>query len=1051
MGKIFETEIYRPDFPLYGTHLIAASAGTGKTYQLQNIYARLILETDLRVSEILVMTFTKAATMELKKRIHSVLKDLRDQLNGKKNDRRAAQLLNCAEAKQFDRKLLAGKIELAMLEFDNAAISTIHGFCERTLARYAFETGFSFDAELDDSQKKNTLNRMINDWYLSATDEEKAAISLKELRESVNMLNSKTDWIIDGADPELELAKKICDSYETQRKQREAMTFDDLLRGLREALINDRDHTVAASLRREYKAALIDEFQDTDPVQYDIFNRLFAGNADGSASCPLYLVGDPKQAIYSFRSGDIFTYRQAVNALTEDQKYELTTNFRSSPALLAAVNAFFKGQDTFMTEDIPYLNDILSGGTHPELRCDGREVKACFKILGIKDKKTYHTDIASEIAATLMRCTIYDSEKQQERSMTPGDIAVLADTNKNCKAITEALTERSIPCVLEKNGNIFDCRAAKDLHAVLAAAFSGGDPAAVRRALATILLNTIDPDESALVRWTANFRKLHKLWSKSGIAAMLNNLEQLSRGFSGNGIRKNLAAAAPQELADFDGITQLLIDAEREQGRMPQMLISWLEKRLNNISEKEEEDAYARVQESGSDAVRVMTIHKSKGLQFPVVFIYAQLSKYKTSLWSCHDEHGTLMFTRDETLAEEENDQERIRKFYVAMTRAELMTVLVHPPEISGTLLHLFANAENNNAGKTAADSPVEWLDSVQEAGAYIRQDAIPDRLPETPQTFDLTPVKGSYSSLQLHGTKIVPDADDDGRDDFIEISGADPAADTHRIFRVPGGTNTGNCWHHILEKIPFDCDDDTIGNYSARALASYGFDPEKLISDIPLKNITSQMIRKTLDFPLTAPDGEVFTLSQIPRMNRSSEQSFDFSSAKSAAGTGELASVICRYWQNYPEKKDFITVMKNWNLPVPRGEMTGFFDLIFSRNGFYYIVDWKSNSLKSERIRRSYYEPLPGSDPLAFDLKGVTREMAEHWYFLQYLLYSAVLHRWLKQTMGTQYSWERNFGGIRYFFLRGIASGGSFPVYSDRPQEELLDELAAALGMEIL
>ena len=135
-----------------------------------------------------------------------------------------------------------------------------------------------------------------------------------------------------------------------------------------------------------------------------------------------------------------------------------------------------------------------------------------------------------------------------------------------------------------------------------------------------------------------------------------------------------------------------------------------------------------------------------------------------------------------------------------------------------------------------------------------------------------------------------------------------------------------------------------------------------------------------------------------------------------------------------YAKKVDFLKVMEDWNKQIPNGFFNGFIDLIFQKGDFFYIVDWKSNILDSKKEN--------------FNESGIRKEMAKHGYFLQYLLYSAVLHRYLKETLGDAYSWERNFGGIRYFFLRGVAAEATAPIFEDRPSEALLDELCAALGM---
>ena len=198
---------------------------------------------------------------------------------------------------------------------------------------------------------------------------------------------------------------------------------------------------------------------------------------------------------------------------------------------------------------------------------------------------------------------------------------------------------------------------------------------------------------------------------------------------------------------------------------------------------------------------------------------------------------------------------------------------------------------------------------------------------------------------------------------------------------------------------------------------------------------VVSEMITKTLRYELVDPNGTAFRLSEVESAKRRSEWEFNFSSATAERTTEALRDVISRYWcADDPEKKPFLDAMRNWKKPIPDGFMKGFLDLVFQHDDYFYIVDWKSNILNRSAS--------------GFDKVGVTEEMAEAGYFFQYLLYSVVLHRFLKETL-EGYSWEKNFGGVRYYFLRGIASDGAAPVFADRPPEAMLDELAAALGIK--
>jgi exodeoxyribonuclease V beta subunit len=208
--------------------------------------------------------------------------------------------------------------------------------------------------------------------------------------------------------------------------------------------------------------------------------------------------------------------------------------------------------------------------------------------------------------------------------------------------------------------------------------------------------------------------------------------------------------------------------------------------------------------------------------------------------------------------------------------------------------------------------------------------------------------------------------------------------------------------------------------------------DAEKAASDAA---VVADMVEKTLAWRLDPPAGSSFSLRDVSGADRFSEWEFDFSSAAAAATTEAIAAILREEWRDDPSKSSFLKATAGGKRPIPKGCLKGFVDLLFRYDGYYYVVDWKSNTI--------------GGTPASFDSEGVTAEMAGAGYFFQYLLYAAVLHCFLKETMGTSYSWEKNFGGIRYYFLRGIAAGGAAPVFADRPAGRLLDRLSAALGLE--
>ena len=457
--------------PLEGTNLIEAGAGTGKTYTITGLFLRLILEKRLSVKEILVVTYTVAATEELRDRIR---RKIRDALEACSAGTSPDSFLRGLILTLPDREEAAGLLRAALLDFDEAAISTIHGFCQRTLRESAFESGSLFDTDLEPEQETGLIEEIVQDFwrrnfydaplewiryaqglnlgptfFLDLLRRGRSPLDLKILPETApvsfgavapfrqayaelqaawpaaraeveqafgepglhaayrNHL-SETLGLMDSFlaenGPAFPLPEKFerfttgglkkktrqkmkppdhpffqrCDTLQQRatalrielerhllflqgeifqtlrqelplRKQRRNIqSFDDLLTRLRQSLEKAGGDELSQAVRNRYRAALIDEFQDTDPVQYAIFQHIF--ERGGSI---LFLIGDPKQAIYSFRGADLFAYLKAASRV--DRRYTLEGNWRSEPGLVAAVNTVFTSrEDPFLYREIPF-------------------------------------------------------------------------------------------------------------------------------------------------------------------------------------------------------------------------------------------------------------------------------------------------------------------------------------------------------------------------------------------------------------------------------------------------------------------------------------------------------------------------------------------------------------------------------------------------------------------------------------------------------------------------------------------------------------------------
>ena len=1069
MNTIFGTAIFEKEFPFDGPHLVAASAGTGKTYNIQNICARLVAEKGFRVDEIQVMTFTEAATKELRDRIRKVLAQFRryladgpDAIADARDLPRLEKLAACVDA-NATREIALDRLNRAIMGFDRAAISTIHGFCHRVLARYAFETGSSFNMNIATSSVED-VEETAREWWRDnerAIPEEIArdkSVSFDLFFSYVKNLVGKVGYKIEATESTtpkqwiLERAAEVAQRIAGESLSDEGPTFDGLLSALHDALNNETHGPfLAAKLRGEFKAVLVDEFQDTDPVQFGIFSRAFLdGIPANEPRTPIFFVGDPKQAIYSFRGADINTYNRAAERTdVAEMTFHLDRNFRSTPKLIDAVNLVFKDDvrgDTFNAETIDYTEDLLSdeGKEKIALKEGGESDPAPFKVVTAEKAGMAKAAIVDGVIDLLAR---------PGNDVRPKDIAILVTSHAAGQELKKMLCKQGVPVVLQHAGNVFASPVAREFRTVLQAMSLEGGVRRARAALATRFFSVTnkelseDEDDSLVADMLGFFAEVNETWRKRGFNAAFRKLECHPKcNFKA---RVSALAGGERDLADIMQINDLACKAVREIGPAPEALVNWLTDRINKSEDKEQEqdeEEYARELESEADAVKIMTIHVSKGLQYPVVFVLLPFSETSQpdSVMSYHDEDGNLVLATNESKApgiNQEKDDEHTRLLYVALTRAEKRTVVIMKDKpVSTWQTHTLV--DRAAARMARGDFPTRMAQSERlepdpcgmTYNAKCPYDGVMSPAAEVGREYiSKRPSRGSYTSLApLSSGHGDPEGRDFDTDEPMERG--EVAEEIHPIFTLAGGAKAGICWHAILEEIPFTAGPSEVAKLTRRMLKVHGLaneDEEKFNKDV---ETVSDMILLTLGRKLLAPDNRWFSLADIEPSARFSEWEFHFPSRAALPWTTSIKEVLEKHWAGDPKKQPFIRAMANWNRPIPEGFIKGYLDLVFRHDGYYYVVDWKSNQLRR--------------DVSNFGEAGIVAEMADAGYFFQYMLYAVVLHRYLKETLKENYSWEKNFGGIKYFFLRGVAAGGEAPVYSDRPDEALLDELASVLGL---
>jgi exodeoxyribonuclease V beta subunit len=1083
--------------PLSGRNLIEASAGTGKTFTIAGLFVRLLLESPdpesrnpATVNRILVVTFTEAATRELRDRIRRRIRDALDAFSaGYSDDRFLQGLLD----RHPDRKRAGELLFAALSSFDEAPVFTIHGFCQRMLQDNPFESGSLFDTRLVTDQEAIYREIAEDFWrrtFFSAPKSlARAALAagmgpelLTELargRRPGRFLSVIPDVAgPDPADPR-EPAEEECDAlllgikrdffrYLTdelpRRKRRDNVRFfDDLLLDLHGALEGERGASLAAAVRSRFAAALIDEFQDTDPVQYAIFDRIFP-----TGESPLFLIGDPKQAIYSFRGADVFAYLAAAGEA--GSRYTLEENWRSEPALIRAVNALFARHEAPFSLDEIRFHPVAPARKENRvlLTEDGTPDPSPFRILfaGRKtpgkpiDKQDawdiVPAAVASEIAR-LLRDGAAGRLLIDGRGVGPGDVAVVVRENRQARMMQRALRELGIPCVLCRAGNLFESPEAEQLLRILEAVARPGNESLVKAALVTGILGwdgnalaELLEDDASWERVLEDFRRYRDLWDERGFMAMAMRL------LAEQGVRSRLLSlrGGERRLTNLLHCLETVHQAEVSQRLGIDGLLDWLTERL--VEEPKREEHEIRL-ETDRNAVQLVTVHRSKGLEFPVVFSpfcwESGGGKPKYALFHDPDKKvvldlGSSEFEAHRKAAEAEQLAEELRLLYVALTRAEHRAYLVWGAfkDAGESSLHYLLHPGRKVEKRQVAATDHELLEDLgmiaAEAGGAILVSPLPEPepIPYAPErsasgalvsrpftgTLDAGWRVASFTSFvsgSRHGAELP---DRDGLGEAPERAQGSPlprpGEGSAAIMDFPAGVKAGVLIHHILERLDFSSPDRAARRLLIETgLERYGFDAQW--AD-PLARMTDDLLR------LPLPGAEApFTLSSLTPADRVSELEFFFPLGFVSAP--RLREVLARH--GGPDcPADLRELCGRLEFTPVRGMVRGFIDLVFRQEGRYYIVDWKSNRLG------------PGSED--YGTEGMKREMERRLYPLQYLLYTVALVRHLSLRV-PEFSYEEHFGGVFYLFLRGLdPERPERGVFRDLPSAACIAELTGLL-----
>ncbi|MEN9359858.1 MAG: hypothetical protein RL095_1393 [Verrucomicrobiota bacterium] len=1040
-------DLLRP--PQTGSCLIEASAGTGKTYSIAALYLHFILAGH-KPEDILVVTFTDAATKELRDRLRSRLFEA------------AADPDGCVDAPLLrlypDPQL---KLRAALLDIDRASIFTIHSFCQRVLQNYAFECDSPFGVELlTDSSQVDT--EILQGWlrreiYPLDPGEKVDLAAWMPLLKSILMKQRQLSTLppIENLPPGFEslqkFAQQIAGLEAREKEARAFMTYDDLISQLHKALtLLPQREGLKAALRRDYKAALVDEFQDTDRRQYEIFKCLF-GDHPGSF---FSMIGDPKQSIYRFRGADINSYLQA--SADADMHFSLGTNYRSELAYGSELNRFYLASpDPFLLQKridyqaVEYRPAAKRSGflRDPQNLLLGRRLH--FLGAGTPGNKSECGDLVrdqviEQIEALLAGGLSFEKDGVS-RPLLPSDIAILVRKHDEGRELQQGLRRRGLKAVTGKSGSIFASAEASDLLAVLSAIHQPGS-AEIRRALASRYFG-LAADQLAgikdadLNRYAELFRQARQRWLQRGIFPMLTRFAEQ------NAFLSRLAAHPMGEriLTNYQHLGEILHRHEVERRCGPEELLAFLSK---SIREPGKDDENAQRLESDGDAIRILTVHSSKGLEFPIVFLpsfWHDHIKADKGIHELRDGQGRsrLQFL-DKKAAESEPSlrhgalAEDARLLYVGLTRAA-NACFVALPDYVNKRFKVWKSEVGDSAlaqhfGKHSRDEILQALEglglglssplhapcAVAPPSQAAEQVAIrPLPFPEE-RTPGLSSRIQSFSALTRHAShsqvEILADKNDDP--DAAPLPLKDPGARQIRQKtwgmcgprQVRRSADYGNAIHSAFESADFG-KESSWRPALIRSLRSNGFVAETQESEIPEH---LQLLENTLRAEIPDPfaQGNSLRLSQIPINERVAEMEFHFRLQGDAAGLRSFflsrGGLFAQYSEHLPDfRPDQL-----------QGLMNGKADLIFRHQGRYYILDWKTNDLAKH--------------PVLTLAQAAHAEMLTAHYILQYHIYAAALQLHLQRCLGASYSAEQHFGGIIYPFVRYAHRPGG--IYLDRP-----------------
>ncbi|WP_018598668.1 exodeoxyribonuclease V subunit beta [Mycobacterium sp. 155] len=1061
------------------TTVLEASAGTGKTFALAGLVTRFVAEGAATLDQMLLITFGRAASQELRERVRDQMVCALAAFDDPALARNDLETYLIAEDQDARRQRLRD----ALAGFDGATIATTHQFCQIVLKSLGVagdsDSGVTLVESLD-----NLVTEIVDDLYLSRFGTQRDhpvldyAAALRLARTVV--ANPATELRPADPDPDspaavrLSFARDVLAELEIRKRRRGVLGYDDLLTRLADALTprpprvrgEPDDSPARMRMHQRWPVVMVDEFQDTDPVQWQVIERAFSGHST------LILIGDPKQAIYAFRGGDIDTYLRA--AATAGDKQTLGTNWRSDSALVDRLQVVLRGAQLggsdIVVHDVQahHQGHRLTGAPHNDpfrLRVVTRKGNDS-KTIPIDRLRTHiGRDLAADIGSLLAGGASFNGRPVQAR-----DIAVITETHKDARACHSALLAAGIPAVYTGDSDVFSSEAAEDWLYLLEAFDQPHRTGLVRAAAATVFFGETaeslaaggdaltDRVADTLRTWTGHARE-------RGVAAIFEAAQ-----LAGMGRRVLSWEGGERLMTDLAHMTQLLADTAHREGFGLSALRDWLRTQRSEAGGETERN---RRLDSDAAAVQIMTVWVSKGLQYPIVYLPFTFNRYvpEPDLILFHDDGVRCLHIGGDDLsssragdpavaragrAEAAADDSRLT--YVAMTRAQSQVVAWWAPsrdEPNGGLSRLLRGRRPGEStvpdkcvpAKIGDAEAMDRLRAWADAGGPVIEESViegftpvlalapPDHLATRHfhRAIDTSWRRTSYSGL-------LRAADDSGVTSEPEVTELDDEVDVvdevpvvpattgsdvpSPMAQLPTGAAFGSLVHAVLETAdPFAAD---LGAELAAQIRAHA---ARWPVEVTVDDLATALVPMH-DTPL-GPLAPGVTLRQIGLRDRLRELDFEFPMAGGDLRSGEfarLADVGALLSTHLPADDPMARYSERLssgalgNQPL-RGYLSGSIDAVLRIGSRFVVVDYKTNWLGTGDAE------LTAAD---YTRDRMAEAMLHSDYPLQALLYSVVLHRFLSWRL-PGYDPATHLGGVLYLFVRGMC-GAATPVVDGHP-----------------